>query len=469
MVIGVAAIALIAAAGVLARALTPPDPLLQATADGCERNDTTLHTLQSPNWVYVNDKDAPAAGAPPPLQTVSGAVQNFAQDVHVSGGDNPVSHGAYDLNFDVTVDPANADLVARTNGSGGLHVEREAQATPSFVWPEPGDFVTLKGFWVWDCDHYTTGAGEVTGESTELHPFTALWVQRRTSVRSKMGESESDLFLTTDETTAGKHSTCAHRSKHDQVAFKACVTTAPDFVDMSGSYSFPLSTRGKVRIVDVGSVNAPPVKTTGGFLTFTIPQDGKRHVVAKEVFVTARSSRVEHLRVSFDKVLIRRSMDPGCIPAKTPPCGSVETTQQDQVSHGPTGEWNFYADVAGVWSLWKPNVWNVRDGQTIHPRVSVDVFIPRATPFRIFVWTRECDWGTLALGGDGALFPCPKQGEAGNRVGDDVPGAALVSFRSPAAAIGTRTVNAGLTGSTCPAVNINGCYAVTFTIRRVGR
>ena len=35
--------------------------------------------------------------------------------------------------------------------------------------------------------------------------------------------------------------------------------------------------------------------------------------------------------------LIRRSMDPGCIPLKTPPCGSAETTQQDQVSQRQVG------------------------------------------------------------------------------------------------------------------------------------
>ena len=134
---------------------------------------------------------------------------------------------------------------------------------------------------------------------------------------------------------------------------------------------------------------------------------------------------------------------------------------------GPTGEWNFYPDVAGVWSLWKPLVWNVRDGQTIRPKQHVDVWVPRGKPFRVFVWTRECDWGTLKLGGDGALFPCPKQAGAGARPGDDVPGGALVTFRSPAAAIGARTVNASLAGSTCPAVNRNGCYAVTFTIRRL--
>ncbi|MHB8642921.1 MAG: hypothetical protein ACYDA3_08560 [Gaiellaceae bacterium] len=467
MVIGAAAIALIAAAGVLARALTPPDPLLQATADGCERNDTTLHTLQSPNWVYVNDKDAPASAAPPPLQTVSGTVQRSAQDVHVSGGDNPVTHASYDLNFNIDPSVGQSDLVARTNTSGGLHIERESAASPAFFWPEPGDVVVLKGFWVWDCDHFTTNA-EISGEETELHPFTAAWVERAVSPRSKTGEREADLFLTTDKTRAGVNADCAHRTKHDQTAFKACVTSAPDYVDMSGSYSFPLPAAGRVRVVDAGSVNAPPVTVAGGALRFTIPPDGKRHIVAKEVFVAARTAPVEHLRVSFDSVLIRRSMDPGCIPAKTPPCGSVETTLQDQVTRGPTGEWNFYSDVAGVWSLWKPYVWNVRDGQRIRPRKSVDVYIPRGKPFRIFLWTRECDWGTLALGGDGALFPCPKQGEAGARAGDDVPGAALVAFRSPAAAIGTRTVNAGLAGSTCPAVNVNGCYAVTLTIRRVG-
>ena len=182
-----AAVALVAAAGVLARSLTPPDPLLQAVADGCERNDTTLHTLQSPNWVRVNDKDFPANGAQPPLQSVSGFVQKTVADVHVSGGDNPVSHAGYDLNFDVAVDPASTDLVAKTNTTGGIHIEREAQVTPTFVWPEPGDRVTARGYWVWDCDHFTTN-GEETGEQTEIHPFTALWVERAKSPFSSKGE-----------------------------------------------------------------------------------------------------------------------------------------------------------------------------------------------------------------------------------------------------------------------------------------
>jgi hypothetical protein len=173
--------------------------------------------------------------------------------------------------------------------------------------------------------------------------------------------------------------------------------------------------------------------------------------------------------VAFDKILIRRSMDPGCIPTAPPGCGSVETTRDDQVTRGPVGEWNFYSDVGGVWSLWKkPLVWKVRDGQTIHPRVSFDVYAPRTRPFRVFVWPRECDWASLSRGGGGPMYPCPVQSEVGNRGGDDVPGAALAVFASPVAALGTHSVNSSNAGSTCPAkANPSGCYRVTFTVRRI--
>jgi hypothetical protein len=462
-----AAVALVAAAGVLARSLTPPDPLLQAKADGCERNDTTLHTLQSPNWVRVNDKDYPPGGPAAPLQFVSGVVQNKVANVHVSGGDNPLSHAGYDLNFDVGVSPESENLVAHTNTSGGIHVEREAQAVPTFVWPEPADRVTVYGYWVWDCDHFTTNGAE-TGEETEIHPFQGLWVERAASAASRSGESERDLFVTTEKTEAGKHADCAHKTKHDQAAFKACVFSEPDYVNGNTTYKFALPA-GRVRVVDRGSVNAPPLRFVGNSVNVTIPEDGKRHVVAKQLFIATRAASPMRLRVTFDKILIRRSMDPGCIPNAPPGCGSAQTTRDDQVTRGPVGEWNFYSDVGGVWSLWKkPLVWNVRDGQTIRPRVSFDVFAPRARPFRVFVWPRECDWSSLSRGGGGPMFPCPKQSEVGNRGGDDVPGAALARFSSPAAALGTHSVNSSNAGSTCPAKqNPNGCYRVTFTVRRI--
>jgi hypothetical protein len=475
-IVAASLVALAAAAGVFARTQTPPDPLQQATADGCERNDTTLHTLQSPNWVYVDDKDYPAAGPAPSLETVSGVVRRDPLGVHTSGGDNPVSHAAYDLNFDVAVDAADSDLVARTNTSGGLHVEREEAAVPTYVWPEPGDRVTLRGAWVWDCDHFTSGSDEVTGEETELHPWTALWVERAQSARSRTGEREIDLYVSSDKTEAGKSADCAHRAKHSQATFKACVLQEPKYADVSGRYEFTLPVSGRVRVVDRGSRYAPPLKISGRKVTFVAPvdrrlPDRRRLVVAKQIFVQPKRTApaLDHLRVTFDSVLIRRAMDPACIPSAPAGCGTPETTRDDQVSHGPTGEWNFYTDVAGVWSAWQPRVWRVRDGQTIHPGKPVDVWVPRFAPWRLLVWARECDWGTLARGGSGALVPCPKQAEAGNRGGDDVPGAALKRFRSVAASLGTHTLNASNAGSTCPAVNRNGCYSVTFTVRRLAR
>jgi hypothetical protein len=473
-VAGAALLALAAPTSVLARTHAPPDPQVQALADGCERNDTTLHTLESPNWVRINDRDHPANGDPPPLQTVSGVVMRDAGNVHTSGGDNPVSHVSYDLNFNVAVDPAYADLVARTNTSGGLHVEREETATPNFVWPELGDRVTLLGYWVWDCDHFTTN-GEVTGEETELHPWVGIWIERTQSVhKSGVGTgnaAEGDLFLTTDATTAGKHADCAHKTKHDRVAFKACVATAPDYVDVSGHYEFSFAAPlGLVRLGDGGSVNAPPmiVEHRGPrvYVSFTVPKDGRRHLIRKAFYVRKAGKRA-HLRVTFDKVLIRRAMDPACIPVAPIGCGTPETTRDDQVTSGPTGEWNFYSDVAGAWSSWSPAVWKVRDGQTIKPRKTFDVWVPERSTWRVVVWPRECDWGTLALGGSNALAPCPKQSEVGNRGGEDVPGAATKVFRSVKAALGTHSVNSSNAGSTCPAVNKQGCYRVTFTIRRM--
>jgi hypothetical protein len=488
--LAVSAVALIAAAGVLARSLAGPDPLARALADGCERNDATMQQGLSPNWAHVFDAAAPASGSPPPQRLVTGIVDSNGipwYSPHVSGGDTPYSHAGYDLNMDLRLtDPRDADLVGTGNDAtagadsgeqGRLHTEREAQATPYFVWPEPGDRVTLYGYWVWDCDHYSrSGAPQITGERTEIHPITALWVERAWSPSSATGEAEADLFLTTDKTEAGQQADCAHKTKHDQAAFKQCAASEPNYVDMSGTYKFvlrlPPHGLGKptIRFSDAGSVNAPRLHygTNGkGFgLAFVIPKDGKRHVVAKRVFAgwTLRNPASRHLRVSVEKVLIRRSMDPGCLPEKSPPCGTPESTHEDQVSHGPTGEWNFYWDVAGIWSLWKPHVWRVRDGQTIRPKQEVDVYVPRGRSFRVLVWPRECDWGRLALGGSGALFPCPAQPEAGVRSGDDVPGALLASFRGP----GTKTLASQWGIGSCPrGSNPKGCYTVTIRVRRV--
>jgi hypothetical protein len=495
VVAGAAAVALAPATAVLARALKGPDPNVRAVSDGCERSDTLLQTGRAPNWVRVYDSDTPATGAPPPFRAAEGIVNSNGipwYSPHVSGGDTPYSHSGYDLNMDLRLtDPRDADLIGSGNDAtagadsgeaGRLHTEREAQATPFFVWPEPGDRLWIKGYWVWDCDHFTrSGAQAITGERTEIHPLMAIWTTRPSSPNSRAGETEADLFLTTDKTEAGQHADCAHKTKHDQDAFKQCVATESNFVDMSGTYKFVVRPpvlrgggigRSYLRIVDMGSVNAPRILMSrqGGAgigIAFVVPRDGKRHVVAKRFFAgwTLRKPVRRHFRVTVERVLIRRAMDPACLPQKAPPCGTPETTHQDQVSQGPTGEWIFYWDVAGVWSLWKPTVFRVRDGQTIRPRVSTDVWVPPGKPFRVLVWPRECDWGRLRLGGGDALVPCPTQPEVGTRTGDDVPGGMLATFNRP----GVKTLAPQWGIGTCPrAANPRGCYAVTVRVRRVG-
>jgi L-ascorbate metabolism protein UlaG (beta-lactamase superfamily) len=49
----------------------------------------------------------------------------------------------------------------------------------------------------------------------------------------------------------------------------------------------------------------------------------------------------------------------------------------------------------------------------------------------------------------------------------DAAGFAVRTFSSPESSLGRHVLNSRLAGSTCPPSNRRGCYAVTFTVRRV--
>ncbi|HEX6701142.1 MAG TPA: hypothetical protein VF101_10470 [Gaiellaceae bacterium] len=497
----VAAVLLALAMAVSAWALTRPDPATQAVRDGCGRDDTAAISNLVPEWAYVGDANAPADGPPPPPQWLKGVVSAIGNGaelaVHTAGGDIPTTHRSYDLNVDVLPDPAyqalmGGDPVARTGNfaAGGdeaarMHTELESRAIPTYAWPEPGDRVEMLGSWVWDCGHWLPG-----GERTEIHPIRALWLLRnrggRPSPLSAAGEAEGDLLLTSDKTGAGKVADCAHRTKGDRNALKACIATEPDWQDVAGSYRFFLQApprpspgaRLRVRVVDAGSTpGAPPVRLApnarGVSVSLDVPPTltaGRRRlVVAKRVLAgwtpTPARSRPLHLRVRFTRFLARRTMDPAC-PRDRPQCpDAAESTNLGQISTRP-GEWNVYSDVAGVWSLWRPTTLLVRrDGQSFRVDHSFDVYLQRGRPWRVLVWTRECDYGSF--GGEGTqqpLWPCPKNGEFGVRAGDDVPGMAVVEFRSPAAGLGTHSLDSWLDPSTCPRSNTHGCFRVTFSV-----
>ena len=491
-------------AAISAYAQTRPDPLTQATKDGCGRDRIGIFLGRTPNWAYVNDKDYPASGPPPPPQWAKGYARSRFEAhaaVHPTSVDMPTTHSAYDVITNLAVDPAYAFLVSgdeeRRVGNfkdkgefyGGLHTEWEETAFPIWAWPERGDRIEMKGSWVWDCDHAEEG------EHSEIHPPRAVWAQRNpggVSPRSPFGEAEATLFISTDKTPAGTQADCAHASKGDEGVFRACVRSDSNWQDVSGAYTFFLpappkpSTRARlrVRVVDRGTTRGIRVravaargpssqalyaKTTDGVrVSVTLAATpGRRIIVAKQVFVgwtPVRPARLpEHVRVTVTRLTVRRAMDPGCPPAE-PACTTPQTTRPDQISRGP-GEYLLYLDVAGTWTR-LPLV-RARDGQSVRLRRSVDVYVPRGKPWRVYITGRECDNGIASSRGQRPPAPCPRSQEFPALRGDDDPGFVEKRFRSPAAALGRHRLHASLAGSTCPATNRAGCYAVELVVTRV--
>jgi hypothetical protein len=327
---------------------------------------------------------------------------------------------------------------------------------------------------VWDCGHWDPG-----GERTEVHPYRAIWDERVPSSRSRYGESEGDLFVSTDATPAGQIAECAHKTKGDQSAYKACTFTQPNWLDVSGDYVLTLKAPPKppgatslgVTVVDRGSTVDPKWQATIAdgtltlrfHLTATAPN---RLVVARQVFLGWRPLRRTpiHLRLTFTKVLTRRAMDPGCPHSQTG-CGTPETTRDDQLTAGP-GELFVYTDVAGQWAMW-PMIQS-RDGKTFAVRHVTDLYVGAKQRWRLFVFPHECDFGTASWSDPATpMAPCPKSKEFGNFGGDDVPGEIVVHYTG-ANGVGRHTVNGSLAPpSTCPASNRLGCWQLSWTIARV--
>ncbi len=489
-----AALVLLAAgaAAVAAFAATRPDPNAQAAADGCIRDPIAIFKGEAPNWVYVNDKDAPASGPPPPAQTVSGiADAQFEPHLaaHPTPVDDPLTHLSYDFNVNVKPDPAFDVLLGTGNFAGEdeetarIHTERESMFLPAYAWATRGDRLTEVGSWVWDCGHFSGG-----GERTELHPYRAIWIERNPggpSPRSARGEAEGDLYVSTEATVAGRSAECAHTAKGAPAAFRACLKGAPDWLSVNGEYGFtvtappkpPGATALRVRVVDRGSVNAPSVtvvpSASGAEIGFLVAAaQGRRVIVAKQVFVgwapVQAAALPVHLRLRFDKLLIRRAMDPSC-PQQAPSCPfKNETTLLGQIAP-PPGEYELYWDVAGIWGQWQPTVLRAHDGQVFPGRQTVDFYVAAGRPWRLAAHARECDFGVLGsfAGQNVPVWPCPRSKELGHVSGDDYPGSLEAMFRSASASLGTHTTNALVAGSSCPPSNAKGCYAVTYTVTRV--
>ncbi len=472
-------IALVAGGTAWRLADVKPDPNTQAIADGCQRDTTKIYTGLAPNWSYVNDRDFPASGPPPAPRWATGTVKGPLGLLasRIASSDDPITHHSFDTNIDLTVAAADDFLTGAsrdaTSERGTIHLERESTSYPEWARPQSGDSMSVLGSWVWDCDHYRPA-----GEKTEFHPFRAAWVVRRPSPRSASLTTEGDLYLSTDATPAGKEAECAHETKgSDQ--FKACTHAHSDWLPVNGGYAFdlpsasPTCARPTVKSVDRGSVGLGKVAAawTGKawHLTFTIGAPAGRRIVAARQFfaLCADAPKLDHLRLHFDELLVRRAMDPSCAPDQ-PACPFAgESSLLGQIATKP-GEWQLAWSVDGIWGHW-PGTLLARDGSTFAGRQSVDFFVAKGHRWTLVTLARECDFGALpSFDGTGhPMVPCPRTDEVGNSSGDDYPGAIAVVFRSPAASLGRHRTNAALAGSTCPPSNLHGCYQLTYTVSRV--
>jgi hypothetical protein len=473
-------IALAVAATAWRLADVKPDPNVQAIADGCQRDTTKIYTGLAPNWAYVNDRDFPASGPPPGPRWAAGIVASRDLGLlasRVASSDDPITHHSFDTNIDLKVTAADNFLTGTSRDAtpeqGTIHLERESSSYPTWARPQAGDALTALGSWVWDCDHYLPN-----GEKTELHPFRATWVVRPVSPHSAALASEGDLYASTEATPAGKEAECAHETKgSDQ--FKSCSHAHADWLSLNGSYAFDLPAattscvRPGLRTVDRGSIGVGAIKKTwtgkAWHLTFDISAPaGQRVIVARQFFATcANAAQAEHLRLHFDRLFVRRAMDPSCAPDK-PACPFAnESTLLGQIATGP-GEWQLTWSVDGIWGQW-PGTLEAKDGSSFAGRQSVDFFAAANRPWTLVVLARECDFGALpSFDGPGhPMVPCPRTNEVGNSKGDDYPGAITVAFRSPAASLGRHVANASTAGSSCPPSNLHGCYQLTYTVSRM--
>jgi hypothetical protein len=462
----------------------PPRPTSINTplADGCQRSLLGIGFDTTPQWVYIY-RD-------PAMRTARGVVVNS----HPSREDSILQHRSYDSNFDLVPSPQFSYLIAgnpaqQTNNfapgaeeTGKLHVEWETATLPPFAWPTDGDRATIWGSWIWDCGHWTAGgeadnAGSVTGERSELHPLSAIAVQRLASYRSSRGESETDTFVSNEGDGAHAVEQCAlsHHpvtppglSAHYDAGYMPCATNVANRLQpRAKSYTF--------------FVPAPPKLSAAAQLRWRIANrirggSGTQTVTPKPngIQVTVRLHDADHV-VRYGKSFFVSWTAP---PRHFPVALNV-TLKSILINHAdpnpavpdPSGaNWNLYLDVNGYWQLinvWAPRLTShITDGERIAVNRTVKIHVPQRARVWFEVTGRECDEpaGKVVLGVFAhLLYPCPANLDEMNPnillvFVNDSTGTVLDRYRSAQAALGSHISTAD-----------SGNYQVSYVIRAAAR
>jgi hypothetical protein len=474
----------IAAAGAAATSAaqdrtTPPDPLTQPLQDGCQRTALGLLTYTSAHWSFVY-RDNPGQEYVRPAEGV-------VRDAHVAAGDLPQGHDSYDLNFELALDPGYRFLEP---AGDAIHTEREQGHTAVFAWPTDGDRVKVWGNWVWDCGHwgpqpvppkkpedrdfYIPGGSQPPvdngtdvrgGESTELHPFSALVSRRARPYLPQVEETQTDVYISSNGTLAHAEARCA---KENAVPAEANRTYGPNFtacVNSPASQRNPVNTRdytffipapprpspsARLRyrvLTSPGHGRAPmeQVIERGDGIEVTIPFKGfgsadEDQAYAKSFFVGwdgGLQRLPARLELTLHKIKVINSLD-----------GPNRNAIGGDTSSGvPPGEYGLTMDVNGFWKLlndWAPGLGAVNDNQELSVERTIGLNVADGDPVQIKVHARECDLPKIN--------PCPQTPEVAED--NDNPGTLAATFASSAAAVGDHVLK-------------NGNWEMTYSIREI--
>jgi hypothetical protein len=450
-----------------------------ALADGCQRSDFGIGFDNSPEWVYVHRS--------PAIRTATGTIRVS----HASLEDSILEHRSYDFNSNLVPDRPFRYLIAGSRSQetnnyapdegesrGRLHFEWESATLPLFAWPSDGDRATLWGSWIWDCGHWestenNTG-GTISGEHSELHPLSAIAVNRRASYLSTRGETETDVFISNQGDAAHAVESCALQHHpisggsypQDDSGFEPCAHSAANRIQpLARRYSF--------------FVPAPPKRDSRAQLQYRVVNrvsgsSGSERISTKpngiQVTVTMRKSkRVVRYGKSFFVSWTG--------PIRNPPVALTLTLKSILIKHAdpnpavpdPSGaNWTLYLDVNGYWQLlnkWAPRLTkHVVDGERIAINHAVKIRVPQGAGVSLLVQGRECDEpaGKTVLGVfTNLLYPCPANTDEQNPnildvFANDDTGTILKLYRSPSAAVGSHAVTSAAT------VNFPGTGPVSF-------
>jgi len=437
-----------------------PARLTQPLADGCQRNAVGLLTNTTAHWTYVY-RDNPG-------QQFQRVAEGVVGQTHVGAGDLPQAHDWYDLNFDLTAEPAYSYLTA---GEPTLHIERESGNTPFFAYPSDGDHVKVWGNWIWDCGHWgpqdltnkdfllpgqgvypLDGTSDVKdGESTEFHPWNGIVLIRSHPYLPQVQETEADVYITSNGTQAAAEAHCAKSNPPPpgvgMLAFygpnySACdVNPASRFQAVNDrDYNFfvpaPVKPSPEAhlrwRVVSSpGDGKAPTEVVTprANGVDVTIPFKGygsatEAQAYAKSIFVGwdgPTQNLPAHLDVAIKDIVVHQTLG--------------EPNPKHQYAAGdPFGRYGLTMEVNGFWEYlndWAPGLNLIPRNETTFPvNQTFGINVPDQQPVKLHVDGRECDLPKIN--------PCPYTPEVADD--NDDPGTARDDFASATAAVGDHTL-----------------------------